>query len=127
MNKKDIYKKLIIPTTFFGSRLDHVLTELLPELSRSKIQNMIKQNLVMINSKTAVQKYKVLGDEEIIIKDIICDEITVRPENMPLDIIYEDDEIQPAPGQKELGHFHLWKSTPHIRHLQYPFEVLEID
>ena len=93
MNKKDIYKKIIIPTTFFGSRLDHVLTELLPELSRSKIQNMIKQNLVMINSKTAVQKYKVLGDEEIIIKDIICDEITVRPENMPLDIIYEDDDL----------------------------------
>jgi 23S rRNA-/tRNA-specific pseudouridylate synthase len=71
MDKKDIYKKFIIPATYFGSRLDHVLSELLPELSRSKIQNMIKQNLVMINGNHAAQKQKVVGDEEIIIKDII--------------------------------------------------------
>ncbi|MFM1865965.1 MAG: hypothetical protein RIQ57_575 [Pseudomonadota bacterium] len=93
MDKKDIYKKFIIPATYFGSRLDHVLSELLPELSRSKIQNMIKQNLVMINGNHAAQKQKVVGDEEIIIKDIINDELTAQPENMSLDIIYEDDDL----------------------------------
>ena len=93
MDKKDIYKKFIIPATYFGSRLDHVLSDLLPELSRSKIQNMIKQDLVMINGNHAVQKYKVVGDEEIIIKDIINDELTAQPENISLDIIYEDDDL----------------------------------
>ena len=54
---------------------------------------MIKQNLVMINGNHAAQKQKVVGDEEIIIKDIINDELTAQPENMSLDIIYEDDDL----------------------------------
>jgi 23S rRNA pseudouridine1911/1915/1917 synthase len=93
MTKIDVNKKLIIPTTFFGSRLDAVLSNLLPEFSRSKIQSMIKNDFILLNGLNVSQNYKVVGGEEIMINGVIEDEIDVVAQNIPLEIIYEDDDI----------------------------------
>ncbi|MFY0649850.1 MAG: 23S rRNA pseudouridine(1911/1915/1917) synthase RluD [Methylophilaceae bacterium] len=93
MTKIDVNKKLIIPTTFFGSRLDAVLSNLLPEFSRSKIQSMIKNDFIFLNGLNVSQNYKVVGGEEIMINGVIEDEIDVVAQNIPLEIIYEDDDI----------------------------------
>jgi len=93
MTNNDFNKKLIIPATFFGSRLDTVLSNLVPEFSRSKIQTMIKNDLIFLNGFTVSQNYKVVGGEEIIINGVIEDEIDVIAENISLDIVYEDDDI----------------------------------
>ena len=93
MTTTDLNKKLIIPATFFGSRLDAVLSNLVPEFSRSKIQSMIKNDLIFLNGSHVSQNYKVVGGEEIIINGVIEDEIDVIAENISLDVVYEDDDI----------------------------------
>jgi len=89
-------------------RLDSYLSEKL-ELSRSKIQKLIKEDLVTVNGKTVNSSYKVKLNDEIEVNDDLNYEINVEPEDIPLDIVYEDDDllvinkasgmvVHPAPG-----------------------------
>jgi len=75
-------------------RLDKFLSENTPEwVSRSVVQSAIKEKKIRVNGKSKKQSYKIkLGD--IIHLDVPKKpEITIQPENIPLDIIYEDDAI----------------------------------
>ena len=74
------------------SRLDTYLAEKL-ELSRSKIQKLIKEDLVTVNGKNVNGSYQVKLNDEIEINDDIDYEMKVDPENIPLDIVYEDDDL----------------------------------
>lgn len=91
-------------------RIDKFLTDFLPDLSRSHIQRLIKDGHVTVNEKCVKVNYKV-GKEEVV-KVIIPEPETlpeIVPEEIPLDILYEDDDIlvvnkpkgmvvHPAPG-----------------------------
>ncbi|MDD2682437.1 MAG: RluA family pseudouridine synthase [Bacilli bacterium] len=74
-------------------RLDKYLVEMIPEESRTNLQNLIKANNVLVNDEVVKANYKlVIGDEiEVIIPDAVSD--TVLPEDIPLDIVYEDEDI----------------------------------
>ena len=74
------------------SRLDTYLAEKL-ELSRSKIQKLIKEDLVTVNGKNVNGSYQVKLNDEIEVNDDLDYEMKVEPENIPLDIIYEDDDL----------------------------------
>ncbi len=74
------------------SRLDTYLAEKL-ELSRSKIQKLIKEDLVTVNGKNVNGSYQVKLNDEIEINDDLDYEMKVEPENIPLDIVYEDDDL----------------------------------
>lgn len=89
-------------------RIDLYLSEKL-ELSRSKIQKLIKDNLVTVNEKIVNGSYQVKQNDEIEINDDLNYEINIEPENIDIDIVYEDDDIlvinkksgmvvHPAPG-----------------------------
>ena len=91
-----------------NARLDTYLSEKL-ELSRSKVQKLVKENLVTVNGKSVNSSYQVKLNDEIEVNDNLDYEINVEPENIPLDIIYEDDDllvinkesgmvVHPAPG-----------------------------
>jgi len=54
---------------------------------------MIKNGFILVNGQNISQNYKVIGGEEIKIKGLIEDEIDVIPQNITLDIIYEDKDI----------------------------------
>lgn len=101
--------KQLFTVTDFNMRLDKFLTEKLPEMSRSHIQKLIRDGNVTVNEKTVKANYKVsLGEiVEIDIPEPEC--LDIVPENIPLDILYEDDDIlvvnkpkgmvvHPAPG-----------------------------
>lgn len=101
--------KQLFTVTDFNIRLDKFLTEKLPEMSRSHIQKLIRDGNVTVNEKTVKANYKVsLGEiVEIDIPEPEC--LDIVPENIPLDILYEDDDIlvvnkpkgmvvHPAPG-----------------------------
>ncbi len=89
-------------------RIDNYLKDKL-NLSRSKIQKLIKDKLVTVNGKEIGASYLIKLNDEI---EISCDldfDINVEPEDIPLDIIYEDDDllvinkesgmvVHPAPG-----------------------------
>lgn len=92
-----------------GDRLDVYLSEQLGDMSRSYIQKIIKDNKVTVNDKVEKSKYLVKEDDNIKIEIPEPKLLEVAPENIPIDIVYEDDDIlivnkpqnmvvHPAPG-----------------------------
>lgn len=91
-----------------GERLDVYLSREL-ELSRSKVQKLIKEEKVFVNGKVVNGSYSVKIDDKIEVDDKLDYNIHVEGEDIPLDIIYEDDDliiinkasgmvVHPAPG-----------------------------
>ena len=77
-----------------GQRLDQTLAELFPEYSRSRLKTWIEADLVKLNDRIAnIPREKVLGGEKIEIIVEVEDETRFEPENIPLNIVYEDDDI----------------------------------
>lgn len=77
-----------------GQRLDQTLAELFPEYSRSRLKTWIEADLVKLNDRiTNIPREKVLGGEKIEITVEVEDETRFEPENIPLNIVYEDEDI----------------------------------
>ena len=77
-----------------GQRLDQTLAELFPEYSRSRLKTWIEADLVKLNNQIVnIPREKVLGGEYVEITVDIEDETRFEPENIPLNIVYEDDDI----------------------------------
>ena len=77
-----------------STRIDSVLSLLLPETSRSFIQKLIEGGNLLLNGQVMTsKKYKTCeGDRiEIIVPE--PEKLSVEPENIPLDIVYEDDDV----------------------------------
>ena len=99
--------KLLVTDLDEKVRLDKYLADN-TEFTRNKIQKLIDNNNVFVNKNVKKNSYKVSNDEEITIIDQEED-IDIKAENIPLDIIYEDDDlmvinkqsgmvVHPAPG-----------------------------
>jgi 23S rRNA pseudouridine1911/1915/1917 synthase len=99
---------LIVDELNDGERIDKYLIEYL-NLSRSKIQKLIENNSIKINNKEIKSSYQIKTDDTITIEIEETDESKIEPENIQLDICYEDEDIivinkssgmvvHPAPG-----------------------------
>lgn len=75
-----------------SKRLDLFLTGKLPGLTRSGIKNLLEEGLILSNGKVAKAGYKVKADDRISVT-LPPPPDTLRPEEVPLDILYEDDDI----------------------------------
>ena len=83
-----------VPPEQMGQRLDQTLAELFPEYSRSRLKTWIEADLVKLHDRiTNIPREKVLGGEKIEITVEVEDETRFEPENIPLNIVYEDDDI----------------------------------
>jgi 23S rRNA pseudouridine1911/1915/1917 synthase len=77
-----------------GDRLDGVLARGLEEFSRSRVKDLILGGAVSINGQTVTEpKYKVKLGESILLAAPEPEEAEPTPENIPLDILYEDDQL----------------------------------
>ena len=85
--------QIIIPERMSGQRLDAVLSELLPDLSRSKIVAWIKSGKASINNKSFKPKDKASGNEIVYLSIDQKEKISWTPEKIPLEIVFEDAEI----------------------------------
>ena len=75
-----------------GVRLDNYLVNYL-DISRSKIQKLIKEEKVTVNGKFVSSSYSVKMGDSINVDDSFTYEEDIIPEDIPLDIIYEDDDL----------------------------------
>jgi 23S rRNA pseudouridine1911/1915/1917 synthase len=92
--KESTNQILAIPDHLGGQRLDVALQQMLPEHSRSRLQAWIKEGLVLLNDVLPTAKTKVWGGEKVsITPPEDPKESAFKPENIALDIIYEDDDL----------------------------------
>lgn len=86
--------KIIVDENSEGQRLDIFLSELMPELSRSKIQSTIKDGETLINNKKTKPSYLLkIGDIIEFTIPIPQEELIPQPEPIPLEIIWEDENM----------------------------------
>lgn len=76
-------------------RIDKFLMDRLPQVSRNKIQEGLKDHRILVNGEEVKPNYKVRPEDEITIETPVNEEYDgeVIPENIPLDIRYEDDHL----------------------------------
>lgn len=85
-----------------GLRIDKAISIKNNDLSRASVQRLIEEEKILVNGKKTKMAYKIsLGDEIIIIKEE-PKEIELKAEDIPLDIIYEDNDILVVNKQKGL-------------------------
>jgi 23S rRNA pseudouridine1911/1915/1917 synthase len=76
-----------------GERLDRYLAARLPDLSRSRIQELIAEGHVRVAGRTARASHRVVAGELIEAEVIPRPPLRAAPEAIPLDILYEDDDL----------------------------------
>jgi len=95
-----------------NGRLDKVCSEIFSDYSRSQIKQLIDGGNITVNGKTEKAKYKVKSGDVIRLEEPETKTLELRPENIPLDIVYEDDDVivinkpqgmvvHPAPGHDD--------------------------
>lgn len=83
-------------------RIDKYLKELLPDQSRSFIQKLLKDGHILVNNSIIKPNYKVKADDRIQIDIPEPIEANIEAENIPLDIIYEDNDVLIVNKPKEM-------------------------
>lgn len=84
--------KLIIDEFSESTRIDSYLAEIMPDFSRSKIQTLIKSGKILVNTLQKKPSYE-LKAGDIITGELENDIIKIEPENIPLEIVWEDENM----------------------------------
>lgn len=74
-------------------RIDKLISNLEKDISRTTIQRMIDEENILVNGKVVRTSYKVVCGDIVTINQEKPKEINILPQELPLDIIYEDDDI----------------------------------
>lgn len=93
----------------FGIRLDTYISDYFDDMSRSAVQKLLEKGCIKVNGKDVSKSYKIVGGEEIEVDIPEPCEPEITAENIPLDIVYEDEymlvvnkpkgmTVHPAPG-----------------------------
>ncbi len=105
----DEYTIIIEESADEGIRIDKYLAGYNPEKSRSYYQKAIDSGFVLVNGKNVKSKYQTRLGDEIVVSVEPVKEIDIVPEDIPIEILYEDDDVivvnkskgmvvHPAPG-----------------------------
>ena len=74
-------------------RLDKAVAMLNSELSRSMIQKMLEDGKILVNGKQGKASYKTKINDKISVEEVIAKEIELKAQDIPVEIIYEDNDI----------------------------------
>lgn len=95
-----------------GVRLDLLIPQFVPDLSRNGVQNMIRDGLITVNDRLETKRYLARARDRLKVTLPPPEVTAFQPENIPLTILFEDDEIiavdkpsgmvvHPAPGHRK--------------------------
>ena len=88
-----IHYSLTIPDDCASLRLDQALTQLLPDHSRTQIQDWIKNEAITLDGRLAKRRELVMGGEAVEINAALKAQPTWEAQDIKLDIVYEDDDL----------------------------------
>ncbi|GHP12802.1 pseudouridine synthase [Lentilactobacillus fungorum] len=74
-------------------RLDKVISEIDSTISRSHAKKLIEDGQITVNGDVKKPKYQTVVGDQVVIKDVIPQSIDLAPEAIPLDIVYEDNDV----------------------------------
>ncbi|MFD1318597.1 RluA family pseudouridine synthase [Loigolactobacillus zhaoyuanensis] len=105
-------ENLAMTITDENGRLDKVISSYFEQLSRAQVQQLIKTDNVQVNGKIEKAKYAVVAGDQITVTVPAPTALDVQPQNIPLTIVYEDDDVivvnkpqgmvvHPAPGHAQ--------------------------
>ena len=83
----------MVPESGRGVRLDRWVAERCPNLSRSRVQELIEQGLVLVNDAPSKPAYKLRAADNVFVEAQERPPLTAEPEAIPLQILYEDDDV----------------------------------
>lgn len=78
---------------YVGVRLDKFLSEMLTDISRSNIARMIESGAVQVDNLAASKNLKLKENQQVLIEILDAKPTDIKPENIPLEIIYEDNDL----------------------------------
>ncbi len=84
---------ITVPADAAGQRLDQFITSQLPDLSRARVQQLIREERVLLNGASAKPSLKLRGGETITVTGGPPPPLRAIAEDIPLDIVYEDDDL----------------------------------
>ncbi|NOZ62570.1 MAG: RluA family pseudouridine synthase [Calditrichaeota bacterium] len=82
--------KISVPAEQERERLDQFLAERMEKISRAQIQKLIKKEKVTVNGELAKPSYQITGGDEIVVRIPPPKPSELLPENIPLNVLYED-------------------------------------
>lgn len=85
--------KIIINEELKGKRIDSFISEYNTELSRSTVQRLIDENQITVNGKKTKPSYKTNVNDEISINIPEPKEVDLKPQDIPIEILFEDNDI----------------------------------
>ena len=86
-------ERFVVTFNEANNRLDKALSIFKSDLSRSYIAKLIDEGKVLVNNKQEKSSYKVKENDEILLMDIEQKVSEIKEEDIPLDVVYEDDDI----------------------------------
>ena len=86
-------KKYIVKSNEIGKRIDAYISIVEKEISRTAVQRLIEEEIITVNGKKTKASYKVQENDIIEIGENKPKEIKLKAEDIPIEIIYEDEDI----------------------------------
>jgi 23S rRNA pseudouridine1911/1915/1917 synthase len=86
-------QEFIVPPENTGERLDRAVASRFPDLSRTRVQELIEAQLVLVDGRPAKGSHKLRKSERVTVEPQPRSPVVAEAEAIPLDVVYEDDEV----------------------------------
>jgi 23S rRNA pseudouridine1911/1915/1917 synthase len=90
---EELHVQISVPEEESGARLDRFVASHCPELSRTRVQELIESGLVLLNGKAAKDSHKVRAGDLITVVPQPRPPLQAEAESIPLNILYEDNDV----------------------------------
>lgn len=108
----DDVEELTVTEAISGERIDTVVSDSFPDLTRSAVQKLIADSNILVNANPVPKNYKVRPGDVIEVAIPEPEPLSVEPQNIPIDVLFEDDDllvvnkpkgmvVHPAPGNPD--------------------------